>query len=239
MPNHRIVVIDNDSDFFRPLHMHLSSCEIDYQRFSDIETYLCEHDYAFHFLLARAADLDRALQDQERRFNRKFYNCTYMLAFDDVVYVDLIKKVLKEGADDYILSPFNTELVYLKIRAQQNRLNFLEKLYLSDQSAIIYKNLTIDPFSKQIFLKNQRINLTGSEFNILYTLAKSPHDVFDMDYLFQLITGQKSLGDYNALMTHISRLRKKLAKIDASHHYILTVRNKGYKFNAHIAEYMR
>jgi len=201
-----------------------------------------EHDCRNHVLIANALDINLKFAmgtSEGERFNRKLFNCTYIIAYEHSNCTETLKESLLSGADDYLSFPFDPELTCLKIAAQQRHLNFLETLYQNDQTTIVYKNLTIDPFSKQIFLKSQRLDLTQSEFNILYTLAKSPNDVFNMEFLFQMITGQKSLGDYNALMTHVSRLRKKMAQIDSTDHYILTVRNKGYKFNAHIAEYSR
>jgi DNA-binding response OmpR family regulator len=242
MSNHRVIVIAQDFNYFDPLHDFLSMHDIDYQSYDTFNNYIAEHDYRNHVLIANALDINLkfAMENNEgERFNRKLYNCTYIIAYEHSNCTETLKESLLSGADDYLSFPFDPELTCLKIAAQHRHMNFLETLYQNDQTAIVYKHLTIDPFSKQIFLKSKRLDLTHSEFNILYTLAKNPNDVFNMEYLFQMITGQKSLGDYNALMTHVSRLRKKMAQIDPTHHYILTVRNKGYKFNAHIAEYMR
>ncbi len=242
MSNHRVIVIAQDFNYFDPLRNFSSMYDIDYQSYETFNDYIAEHDYRNHVLIANALDINQNFAMEKNvgeRFNRKLFNCTYIIAYEHNNCNETLKESLLSGADDYLSLPLDPELTCLKIAALHRHQNFLESLYQNDQTAIVYKHLSIDPFSKQIFLKSQQLDLTHSEFNILYTLTKNPNDVFDMEYLFQMITGQKSLGDYNALMTHVSRLRKKMAQIDPTHHYILTVRNKGYKFNAHMAETTR
>jgi len=235
MSNRKVIVIVKNSNAFEPLFNYLSSRDIIYQHFEDFESYLKAHDYKCRFLLASANDLIE-IHKQKERFCRSQYNSTYILAYEHSHQLDRLKTSLAIGADDFITLPYDPELIGLKIESQFKHIKYLEALYQADQSAIVYKNMTIDPFSKQIYLKNQRLELTQSEFNILYTLAKNPNEVYNMEYLFHMITGQKSLGDYNALMTHVSRLRKKLSQVDTNHHYIITVRNRGYKFNPNVAE---
>ncbi|MDH8677295.1 response regulator transcription factor [Fusibacter bizertensis] len=236
MSNHKVIVVDDENDHFDALHSFLAVHDIDYQRYPTFDTYLDEHHLNAHILIADSKDILSKFPvskcETEQNYH-KLYNCTYLIAYEPDNCHETLKKALIHGADDYVLFPLHHELLCLKIRSQQKKLAYLEELYAIDQNTIVHNNMAIDPFSKQIFMNGKRMDLTQSEFNILYTLAKKPSEVFSMEYLFQMITGQKSLGDYNALMTHVSRLRKKLAQIDPSHHYIVTVRNRGYKFNAH------
>jgi len=242
MSNQSIIVIAQNFNYFEPLCTHLTAHDFNYTRYETLNQYFKEHDNSNHVLIVNAHELAQGFsmgKEDFEKYNRRVFNCTYIIVYENSNSSETLRACLLNFADDYLTFPFDPELMCLKIAAQCRHIAFLESLYQNDQTAIVYKNLTIDPFSKQIYLKNKPLDLTHSEFNILYALAKNPNDVFNMEFLFQMITGQKSLGDYNALMTHISRLRKKMAQIDPSHHYIMTVRNKGYKFNAHIAEYMR
>lgn len=236
MSNLKVIVIDYEFNHFDALHTYLAAHDIDYQHYPTFETYLTNHDFNGHILIADSKDIISKFPINENESDKnylKLYNCTYLIAYEKSNCQETLKKVLLHGADDYIIFPVLSELLFLKIRSHLKRLLFLEEFFSNEQNTIVHNNMAIDPFSKQIFMNGERMDLTQSEFNILYTLAKKPNEVFSMEYLFQLITGQKSLGDYNALMTHVSRLRKKLALIDPSHHYIVTVRNRGYKFNAH------
>jgi len=232
MSNSKVVAIASDSNLFDEVNTYLSDHNIDYQRYDSFETYLESYDSNDHALIIDAHSAVSNLNGECSYFDRKRFNCTYLIVYEHSNCTESIKNALKCGADDFLMLPIHPELISLKLIAQQKRIEFWANLNQSEQSTLIYNNFMIEPLSKQIVLNNYKLDLTHSEFNILYTLAKHPNDVFNMEYLFQMITGQKSLGDYNALMTHVSRLRKKIAHIDPSHHYILTVRNKGYKFNA-------
>lgn len=236
MSNLRVIVVENEFNHFDALRNYLVAHDIDYQRYTNFETYLADHDQKYHILIADSTDILSKLPLNENESDKNYltlYNCTYLIAYEYSNHHDTLKKALHHGADDYVVFPIHHDLLFLKIHSHLRKLAFLKSFYSTDQNTIVYNNMEIDPFSKQIFMNGDRMELTQSEFNILYTLAKKPNEVFSMEYLFQLITGQKSLGDYNALMTHVSRLRKKLALVDPSHHYIVTVRNQGYKFNAH------
>lgn len=236
MPKLKVIVVDHEMNHFDALHTYLSVHDIDYQQYTSFETYLANHDLNGHILIADSKDILSMFPIDENESDKnylKLYNCTYLIAYEKNNSHDTLKEAMLHGADDYIIFPIHYELLFLKIRSHLKRLVFLEAIFSTEQNTLVNNNMTIDPFSKQIYMNGERMDLTQSEFNILYTLAKKPNEVFSMEYLFQLITGQKSLGDYNALMTHVSRLRKKLALIDPSHHYIVTVRNRGYKYNAH------
>lgn len=158
--------------------------------------------------------------------------CTYVWVYDYDNELSRIKKCLHAAADDYLNYPIDYELLHLKHIALSRRIDLLNTHYIVEQKPLIDTELFIDTITKQVWLREKALDLTHSEFCIFYALAKNPDHIFTMEYLFHTITGQKSLGDFNALMTHISRLRKKLSRIDPEHKYILTVRNKGYKFNA-------
>ncbi len=234
MSNRKVIVIENGTNHFSPLNQYLVLHNIDYQLYNHFSEYKDAELKDNHTLIASTTDIithfNTDLSDY-CDYKRRLYNCTYLIAYEHSNCIDSLKEAFAHGADDYVTLPAHPELLCMKLRIQHERLNYLESLYASEQGTIVYNNMSIDPFSKQIYLNGKILDLTHSEFNILYTLAKAPSEVFSMEYLFHLITGQKSLGDYNALMTHVSRLRKKLALVDPTNQYIVTVRNKGYKFN--------
>jgi DNA-binding winged helix-turn-helix (wHTH) protein len=142
-----------------------------------------------------------------------------------------IESALFGFADDFFILPVMPRLLIAKFSAYVRKHNLIQSHLHVKANCISYKNLIIDPSTKRMILNDKIIALTLTEFNIIYTLASNPSKIFSMDYLFSLITGQKSLGDYNAIMTHISRIRKKIARVDPHRKYILTIRNEGYRFN--------
>lgn len=170
---------------------------------------------------------DLAISDDG--FICSYFASTYVIVYSITDDLKKVENALNLGADDFVGYPFDTEMILSKIIAFNRRYEVL-KLYCKPfDNKIESGDLILDPILKHASLKDVPLDLTHSEFNILYTLYKNPDHIFSKDHLFQMVTGQKSLGDYNALMTHISRLRKKMSVIDSQREYITTVRNHGYK----------
>lgn len=198
--------------------------------YKSYQAYLDQKNHDYHALVLSTMDVNRHLESIQTP-QRLQHRCTFVWVYDYDNELSRIKACLHESADDYLTYPIDYELLSLKHNALKRRIDLLNTLYIVEQKPLIMTDLYIDTMSKQVWLRDQSLNLTYSEFCIFYVLAKNPDEVFTMEYLFHTVTGQKSLGDYNALMTHISRLRRKISLIDPKHKYILTVRNKGYKFN--------
>lgn len=159
---------------------------------------------------------------------RKFAS-TFVTVYSLTGDLKKLEKSLDLGADDFVEYPFEPNLIFLKFSSFIRRFEVLELHCNPLGGKIEIGDLSLDPISKRATIKKIQLDLTHSEFNILYTLYKNPDHIFTKDHLFQMVTGQNSYGDYNALMTHISRLRKKIYAIDPHREYIATVRNHGYK----------
>ncbi len=130
---------------------------------------------------------------------------------------------LELGADDYITKPFSPKILTARIRRvlQRNIARDLEK------SPIKLHELTIDPSRHEVIVKNKLVELTFTEFNILYTLAKRPGIVFTRYQIVDAIRGEDYLVTDRAVDVQIVSLRKKLGSMGK---YIETVRGIGYKF---------
>ncbi len=229
MQKRKVIVVSDIEDVFDPLQNYLAAHDIDYERHNSLET--LDGRCSSNSVLIVDCEAFNAYKNGNRDAMNNLLKTTYIIAYEHSNSLDALKNAIQNGAEDFMTLPVDNELFSHKIAAYFKMLSDFKESYVQDLNEVTYNNLSIDPLTKQIVLKGHRLDLTHSEFNILYTLAKRPLEVFDMEFLFQMITGQKSLGDYNALMTHVSRLRKKLAKVDPKHQYIITVRNKGYKFN--------
>ncbi|HAS74243.1 MAG TPA: hypothetical protein DCS67_08885 [Clostridiales bacterium UBA8960] len=231
MQKRKVIVVSDTADDFDPLQDYLAVHQIEYERQSALSSLDGNNFIDHHVIIVSSDEFNAYRNSNSITAISEFLKSTYIIAYEHSNSSNSLKMAIQNGAADYLTVPIDVELISHKIAAYYKMLTDLQDRYTQELNAITFNNLSIDPVTKQIVLKGNRLDLTHSEFNILYTLAKKPNEVFDMEFLFQMITGQKSLGDYNALMTHVSRLRKKLAKIDVKHQYIITVRNKGYKFN--------
>ena len=74
------------------------------------------------------------------------------------------------------------------------------------------------------------IELTAREFDMLYLLARHPHQVFSRDHLLERIWGTSEYIDPGTVTVHVRRIREKIEADPANPAMLLTVWGVGYKF---------
>lgn len=136
--------------------------------------------------------------------------------------------VLKIGADDFIVKPFDINEVLARVEAQLRRY-----IVFSDSKKInpilIHKDLMLNRETMEITLKGELIPFTVREFTLLELLMEYPNKAFTKVNLFESVWKDTYLGDDNTLNVHISNIRAKLAKVDSETEYIHTVWGIGFK----------
>lgn len=135
------------------------------------------------------------------------------------------------GADDYVVKPFSPrELVY-RVKAVLKR---VKKEDLKGVETISFNNgyLKIDGQSYSVEKGGIKVNLTPTEFKILFTLASSPNKVFTRDELVVRALGYEFEGYERSIDAHIKNIRHKLEDNPRRPDYIVTVYGVGYKFGA-------
>lgn len=130
---------------------------------------------------------------------------------------------LEIGADDYITKPFSPKVLVSRVRAILRRKVSKE----AAGKAIKIHDLTIDPGRHEVLVKNKTVELTLTEFNILYALARRAGAVLSRYNIVDAIHGDDYLVTDRAIDVQIVSLRKKLGQAGK---YIETVRGVGYKF---------
>ncbi|MBO4389600.1 MAG: response regulator transcription factor [Lachnospiraceae bacterium] len=134
-------------------------------------------------------------------------------------------ELLRLGADDYISKPFDVDEVILRIGAVLRRTGGAKT-----QTELKFKELRLDPESKRVFIGEEEIFCTSTEYSILELMLHNPGKVFSKRNLFESITGEDYLSDDNTMNVHMSNLRKKIAKI-TDEPYIDTVYGMGYRLS--------
>ncbi len=143
---------------------------------------------------------------------------------------DILDKVmgLERGADDYLPKPYNPRELEARIKAILKRLTPTVELQSKDDSNKLFKLKTDD---MQILFKNQVLNLTLAEYDILKLLIQKNNGVVarvDFIYDSDHIEDESSLKNIDVI---ISRIRNKIATIDSSEVYIKSVRGIGYQLS--------
>lgn len=139
--------------------------------------------------------------------------------------------LLRAGADDYVVKPFDTEELLARLEAVLRRRTGSGESVNSAgaQEILTYKNLTIYPESLQVQAAKQEVSLTKREYMILELLMRHPGKVFTKSNIYESVWNEEFLGEENAVNVHISNIRQKLAKICPQETYIQTVWGIGFK----------
>ena len=131
---------------------------------------------------------------------------------------------LELGADDYITKPFSPKVMIARVRAVLRR----HKEEPQDEMAIVkIHDLEINPGRRSVLAKDDPIDLTYTEFQVLLLLAKRPGWVFTRSQIVDLIRGNDYPVTDRSVDVQIVGLRKKLGVFGK---YIETVRGVGYRF---------
>lgn len=138
--------------------------------------------------------------------------------------------LLRAGADDYIVKPFDTEELLARLEAVLRR-STSDRGERTDRekTKLTYRDLVMEPSEFQVFAAGQELKLTRREFLILQLLMENPGKVFTKGNIYQSVWNEEFLGEDNAVNVHISNIRQKIAKIKGEETYIETVWGIGFK----------
>ncbi|MEN8905921.1 MAG: response regulator transcription factor [Clostridiales bacterium] len=129
------------------------------------------------------------------------------------------------GGDDYVIKPFNLEVLASRVKAHLRR----ESRKNTSLCRKSFKEITIDYEEHILYVKNDKILFTKKEFEIIELLSKNAGNVFNKEHIYEKIWGYDAEGESSVIAEHIKRIRSKIAK--KSHFdYIETIWGVGYKW---------
>jgi two-component system KDP operon response regulator KdpE len=159
-------------------------------------------------------------------------------AFSDVPVLmltardDAMDKVkgLELGADDYVTKPFNHLELMARVKAVLRRLEMPAPV--SKAPSFRSGDLEVDFARREARLGGERLDLTPTEYKLLYHLVRNAGHVLEHGTLLAKVWGREYVDEVDYIRVYIRRLRDKLKDSSESPRYIQTERGLGYRFLA-------
>ena len=135
---------------------------------------------------------------------------------------------LELGADDYLAKPFQHRELLARINAILRRIKIVKTNENSIDNQQI-NDVILDHATRQVFCHQQRVELTGTEFQILDLLMNNASQIVSKNLISEQILKRKLSAFDRSIDMHISNIRRKLLEFSPSDK-LKTIRGAGYIF---------
>ena len=140
-------------------------------------------------------------------------------------------EVLRMGADDYIIKPFDLDEVLVRIEVVLRRSESEGESDSGDSSNVLSHNgLVLDKEMNSVTFEGTPVKLTAKEMLLLELFLQNPQKTFTKANLYETVWEDTYYYEDNTINVHMSNLRSKLKKA-TGHEFIETVWGIGYKLN--------
>lgn len=136
---------------------------------------------------------------------------------------------LEQGADDYVVKPFNPTEFILRTKALIRRLEERDGT-LGDDQILKSSVFTMDKYAQTLKKGEEVIELTPKEFAIMKIFLENEGKAFSRDELLNLIWGYDFIGDPKIVDVNMRRLRSKIEDTPSDPKFIETVWGMGYRW---------
>ncbi|MDN2453254.1 response regulator YycF [Lactobacillus sp. UCMA15818] len=138
---------------------------------------------------------------------------------------------LELGADDYVTKPFSNRELVARVKANLRRQTAVSASAQNEEeknNEITIGDLIIHPEAYMVSKRDEKIELTHREFELLYYLAKHIGQVMTREHLLQTVWGYDYFGDVRTVDVTVRRLREKIEDNPSRPIWLVTRRGVGY-----------
>lgn len=141
-------------------------------------------------------------------------------------------QALDAGANDYVTKPFGSAELLARVRsALRNSRHSMEMGMLLSRKFIL-KDMTIDYDSRQVFIGEEQVHLTQTEYNIVALLSEHCGKMMTYSAIIKAIWGYPDEGSVKKLQVNMANIRKKLGSKPGDNRYIINEIGVGYRMNS-------
>jgi len=228
----KVLIIEDEFDIAQLVKLHLSDVcdkvEIANDGLKGLEMAL-NREWSLIVLDLRLPGLDGIQICQQIRAKGKYMPILMLTAksteLDRVLGLEI-------GADDYLTKPFSVLELVARVKALLRRFDVATGYSSVTSNNLVFENLQLFPDERKVLLKNQEVELTAKEFDLLYFFASNPNIAFKRSQLLDQVWGYGHDGYEHTVNSHMNRLRNKIEDDPDNIKFIKTIWGVGYKFIA-------
>ena len=139
----------------------------------------------------------------------------------------VIAQAFEQGAADYIVKPFSPTELVARVRAALRRQ--MDPYRAEPSEPYVLGDLTIDYVERRVTVAGRPVQLTATEYKLLFELSVNGGRVLPHDQLLRRVWGLKKTGDKRVLRTLVKKLRRKLDDDASNPTYIFAEPRVGYR----------